>query len=82
MADLMDYSIVPDGNVVATVPQFLVSGKVVDSEDQDVVIHDYTGPNAVVFPDVLATMSSDQQAAFIQMSANWITQTIFLAGVA
>ena len=71
MADLWNYTITNNGFVTATIPSFIVSGKVVSNHNQT-VITDFTGANAINFPNVLIGASVLQQQQIIDALARWV----------
>ena len=73
MADLWNYSVASNGFVSALVPSFIVSGQIVSNNHQT-IITDFTGVNAINFPNVLVGASVIQQQAIIAELARWVVQ--------
>lgn len=66
MPDLVQFSVTRLSNATMSVPRWSVAGKVVDSETQKTVIRDFTGANAVIFPNVLGQLVAAQQDDWVQ----------------
>ena len=65
MADLQNLSVSQGSNVNVNVQQFIVEVKVVDSGDPEIVIADFTGANAITWPNVLGTLTGAQRRALL-----------------
>jgi len=67
MPDLLGFSVVRNGTVsLPNAPTWLISGLIVDSDDQTNVLRDFTGSSAVSFPQVLGNFTAAQQDDFVQ----------------
>ena len=62
MADITSFEItdLPGGEAIVLKRDFLVSIMFVDSNDQDIVIADYTGANAIKASEIFGLMSTDE----------------------
>ena len=68
MPDLQNFSITRNGTVsLPNAPTWLISGQVCASGTPD-VIRDFTGANAVSFPQVLGNLTAQQQDDFVAES--------------
>lgn len=72
MADLRNFSIVRAGTVsLPNAPTWTISGQVVDvnyaDQSKATVLADFTGANAVKFPQVLGQLTAAQQDDLVQM---------------
>lgn len=76
MPDLQNFSIVRTGTASLTVPVWTVSGQICDSSS-GAVLRDFTGGNAVSFPQVLGSLSQTQQDEFVQTVILWLLQKRF-----
>jgi hypothetical protein len=64
--DLLAFQVVRNGTVsLPNAPTWKVSGQIVDSTDQTKVLADFTGGNAVNFPQVLGQLTAAQMDAFV-----------------
>ena len=66
MPDLIQYSVTRLANANLNVPRWRVEGKIVDSQTQQTVLNDFTGANAVTFPNVLGNLTSAQQNRWVE----------------
>lgn len=69
MADLQEFGVVRGTPGNRNTPTHIISGKVVEGQT---VLADFTGENAIVFPDVLALLTQAQQDELVGMVANTI----------
>lgn len=72
MADLLNFAITPLSSANVNVPRATISARVVDSNDQNIVLADFTGANALTFPGVLSTLSAADRLELAQAIATWI----------
>jgi len=72
MPDLTDFSITVLSNANVNLPRAQISAKVVDSANQSLVLADFTGANAIIFPAVLSTLSVADRRELAQMIASWL----------
>ena len=72
MADLMDFVMTPLGPAAMTVPRVQITGRVVDSADQSIVLGDFTGANAILFPNVLAALNQEQRLTLMRMIVGYL----------
>ncbi len=75
MPDLLNFSITPLAAVNVNVPRASIAATVVDSGNQNIVLADFTGANALNFPGVISTLTAAQRQELIQMIANWLIFT-------
>lgn len=68
----MNYSLTKMSAVSVVVPRYSIACTVVDATDQSKVLADYTGANALLFPNALAGMSQSDRDEFIDLVASWI----------
>ncbi len=67
MADLLEFSVVRNGTVsLPNAPTWLINGKIVDSATQQTVLRDFTGANAISFPQALANLTAAQMNSFVE----------------
>lgn len=78
MPDLLNFQIVRNGTVsLPSAPTWKITGLVVDSTDQSIVIRDFTGANGVNFPQVLGQLTNAQQDDFVNKIVMDILQKRF-----
>ena len=65
MADFSDYSVVRDGTAQLTVPVWRIELRIIDSQTGE-ESHDFTGANALRFPQLLGQLTPAQQDAFVE----------------
>lgn len=69
MPDLTNYSITRSGNTIAAnIPEFVISGQLVNSQS-GALIADFSGANAIRFPQVWATLTVAQRQTLIEKIA-------------
>lgn len=69
MPDLQNYSVTRTGNTVTrAIPEFAISGQVCDSQS-GAVLADFSGPNAILFPQVWATLTVAQRQQLVEKIA-------------
>lgn len=66
MADLLNYSVVRLAAASLTVPRWQISGQIVSSVNQSQILQDFTGANAVVFPNILGNLTNNQQDDWVE----------------
>jgi len=66
MPDLLNFSITRLANASINIPRWSVEGKIVDSKNQAQVLQDFTGANAVIFPNVLSNLTAAQQDVWVE----------------
>ena len=66
MADFLDLNVTAGSNINVNVQRFTVEVRVVDSQNQNTVIADFTGANAIVWPNVLGTLTAAQRRALLK----------------
>jgi hypothetical protein len=79
MPDLVQFSITRLANASVSIPRWTVAGRIVDSKTQQTVLQDFTGANAVTFPNVLGNLTAAQQDDFVQHVVLEILQKRFPA---
>lgn len=72
MPDLLGFQITPLGSASVTVPRFRIECQVVKSSDQTKVLLDVTGANAIQFPAVLATLSTEDRRDLLEVIAHFL----------
>jgi hypothetical protein len=70
--DLIPYDVTPGSRGNVQLPRFTISGKGVDSNNQSIVIYDFTGVNAIQFPAVIDTLTADQQRVILDLVIRYI----------
>ena len=66
MPDFTNYSVVRNGTVsLPNTPQWKVELKIANSQTGEVT-HDFTGANALFFPQILGQLTAAQQDAFVE----------------
>ena len=65
MPDFQNFSITRGNNVSLSVPVWTIEGKITNSQNGS-VIQDFTGANAVKFPQILGQLTIDQQNQFVE----------------
>ena len=69
MPDLQDSSVSRQGAANINVPTHQITGRLTDSST-GATLADFTGTNAITWPGVLATLTSEQQDEIAQNVAN------------
>lgn len=72
MPDLKNFSVTALSNATISVPRAQLSGQVVSSDPTQTVIADFTGANAVVFPNVLGSLSVSDRLELVELIATWL----------
>lgn len=72
MADLLDHKITRLSNASVSLPRWHIEGRLVDSDTQQKTLADFTGSNAIVFPQVLAQLSLADRDELVEMLTRWI----------
>jgi len=72
MPDLVGFSMTRISNASVSLPRWTIAGKLVNSQDQSQVIADFTGANAVTFPQVLGSMTAAERDEMVQMIVLWL----------
>lgn len=72
MPDLKNFTITPLTNASMSVPRFTISGQVVSSDATQTVLADFTGANAVTFPNVLTSLSAADRLELVEFIAVWL----------
>jgi hypothetical protein len=67
MADLIEFTVTRGASIQVTIPQYTISGKVVDSETQETVLADFSGANAIQFPQILGQATQAQLEALLNL---------------
>lgn len=75
MADLWNYTVTRSGTVTAKVPQITLSGQFVENNEQTVV-YDFTGANAIVFPTAVANLTADQLDQLTVLIADFLVHAV------
>jgi len=75
--DLVDFTVTPIANATISVPRWTISGKVVNSKNQATVLQDFTGANALTFPNVLSNLTAAERDEFVRDSCLWILRKRF-----
>lgn len=75
MPDFLQFKITALASAAVTVPRAQIEALVVDSTNQSQVIADFTGANALIFPAVIATLTTAQRLDLARLIANWLIQT-------
>lgn len=65
MPDLQNFSVVEAAAADVVVPSYIIEGQLADS-NSGAVLADYTGENAIHFPQDLATMTVEQRNALLE----------------
>lgn len=73
MPDLQQFSITPLSSVNVSLPRAQVSCLVTHSQT-GAPLADFTGANAVVFPQILSTLTAAERLELVQMIAGWLLQ--------
>ena len=74
MPDFQQYSLTRNGTVsLPAVPQWKVELLITNSKT-GAVIRDFTGANALSFPQILGQLTASQQDEFVAMSMAWLIQ--------
>lgn len=72
MSDIMNLTITKLSSANVNVPRVQIQCKIVDSSNQDIVLADLTGANAILFPAVIAQLTTEQRDEFVEMIINWL----------
>ena len=76
MPDLTSFSITPLASAPVTVPRATISGKVINPITK-AVLADFTGANALTFPNVLGSLTAAERLELVEMIAHWLVQKRF-----
>lgn len=60
--NIQEFTVTQGGVAQVNVPTIVITAQV---EEDGVIIADYTGDNALIFPNVFATLSADQRMALM-----------------
>lgn len=72
MPDLQQFAITKLSNLTITnAPRYQISCRVTNS-NTGATIRDFTGANALTFPQVLGQLSEAERVEMIELIANWI----------
>lgn len=71
--DFQQFSITRLAAAQLTVPRWSIALQVTDSQT-GALVKDFTGANAVVFPNVLGQLSNTEQDEMVAMIVNWLIQ--------
>ena len=75
MADLRNFSITRNGTVRPTLPNWTISGQVVEVNRPGAPTKvDFSGANAVTFPTVITQLSTSQQDELVRMVVMFVLQ--------
>lgn len=69
MADLQKFSITAMSATSISLPRTKIEAQLIEN---GVILADFTGSDALIFPTVIATLSTTEQAELIDMIATWI----------
>lgn len=73
--DLQQFSVVKGSPKAAVLPRFTISAKITESDAPYTVLFDFTGQNAIVWPDVINELTPEQQDEMINRLAIWLVRT-------
>lgn len=71
MPDFQQFSVTRSGTANLTVPTWAVEVKITDSKT-GATVRDFTGANALSFPQILGQLTAAQQDEFVAASMNWL----------
>lgn len=74
MPDLKNFAITGRSTASLSVPRATLSGQVVTSDAAATVIRDFTGANAVLFPEVLGQLSVAERFELVEYISIWLLQ--------
>ena len=77
MPDLMEFSVTRISNASVSLPRWTIAGKLVSSQDHSQVIKDFTGANAVTFPQVLSSLTAAERDELVRDITMWLLQKRF-----
>ena len=77
MPDVMEFSVTRISNASVSLPRWTIAGKLVDSKTQKQVIADFTGANAITFPQILTSLTAAERDEMVQMIVMWLLQKRF-----
>lgn len=69
--DRVQFSVIRLSDTSVNLPSWSISGKLVDTDTQE-VIKDFTGVNAIVFPEILNNLNDKDRKSFEDMILSWI----------
>jgi hypothetical protein len=70
--DFQQFSLVRNGTVsLPNAPQWKFELLITDSTTGE-TLHDFTGANALFFPQILGQLTPEQQDEFVAHSVNWL----------
>ena len=73
MPDLQGYSVTASGNLVGGIREHVISGRVCDSQS-GALLADFSGANAIHFPQAVATLTAAQHRALVDLIARFLIQ--------
>ena len=76
MPDLQNFTVTAIGSASVNVPRFTISGQITDSRT-GAVLRDFTGANAITFPNVLGTLTAAQRLKVLDLLAEALLRRIF-----
>lgn len=72
MPDLQNFAVTKLSNqTINNAPRYQISCTV-NNSSTGALIRDFTGANALIFPQVLATLSEAERVEMIQLISNWL----------
>lgn len=71
MPDRQQFTVTRGNNVTVSMPSATISGKITDSTTGTVLV-DFTGPNAIQFPQIMATLTAAQRSTFIDVLVDFL----------
>jgi hypothetical protein len=71
MPDFQNFSITRLANQNVNIPRWSISLQVVDSQT-GALIRDFTGANAITFPQVLGQLTNAQQDEMVELIVSWL----------
>lgn len=72
MPDLQNFSVVRNGSAtINNAPRYTISCQVTNSQT-GALIRNFTGANALTFPQVLGNLTEAERVEMIELIANWL----------
>lgn len=71
MPDLQNFSVTPLASASVNVPRARIECQVCDSRT-GAVLRDFTGANAVTFPNILSSLTGAERLELLDLIATWL----------
>lgn len=72
--DIQNFSVTLGNPKAVVLPRWTIQAKVTESDFPFTVLHDFTGANAIEFPEVINTLSPYHREQMIHMLSIWLVR--------